>query len=184
MDKKTIQDVTKQLLGAIGEDTEREGLRGTPRRVAEAYEELFAGYGKKPEDILTVFDGENYDEMIVAKNIEFYSMCEHHMLSFFGKAHVGYIPNGKIIGLSKLPRLVEIFSRRLQNQERLTSQIAQSLEALLDAKGVGVVLEAQHLCMMARGVEKQNSVVTTSAQLGLFKTNDKTRSEFLRLIGR
>ncbi len=184
MDKNTIQDATKQLLEAMGEDPAREGLRGTPRRVAEAYEELFSGYGKKPEDILTVFDGENYDEMIVAKNIEFYSMCEHHMLSFFGKAHVGYIPNGKIIGLSKLPRLVEIFSRRLQNQERLTSQIAKSLEALLNAKGVGVVLEAQHLCMMARGVEKQNSVVTTSAQLGLFKTNDKTRSEFLRLIGR
>ncbi len=184
MDKKTIQDATKQLLEAMGEDPEREGLRQTPERVAQAYQELFSGYGQKPEDVLTVFDGEDYDEMIVAKNIEFYSMCEHHMLAFFGKAHVGYIPNGKIIGLSKLPRLVEIFSRRLQNQERLTSQIAKSLESLLDAKGVGVVLEAQHLCMMARGVEKQNSVVTTSAQLGLFKTNDKTRSEFLRLIGR
>lgn len=184
MDKKAIEHAITDVLLTMGEDPQREGLRETPRRVAEAYEELFAGYGKKPEDILTIFDGEEYDEMIVAKNIEFYSMCEHHMLSFFGKAHIGYIPNGKIIGLSKLPRVVEIFSRRLQNQERLTSQIAEAIHSLLDAKGVGVVLEAQHLCMMARGVEKQNSVVTTSAQLGLFKTNDKTRSEFLRLIGR
>lgn len=184
MDTHCIEQIVTQLLTALGEDNAREGLQGTPRRVAEAYKELFSGYGKKPEDVLTVFDDEHYDEMIVAKNIEFYSTCEHHMLSFFGKAHIGYIPNGKIIGLSKLPRLVEIFSRRLQNQERLTSQIALALEQLLSAKGVGVVLEAQHLCMMARGVEKQNSVVTTSAQLGLFKKNDTTRSEFLRLIGR
>ncbi len=184
MDTHCIEQIVTQLITALGEDNAREGLQGTPRRVAEAYKELFSGYGKKPEDVLTVFDDEHYDEMIVVKNIEFYSTCEHHMLSFFGKAHIGYIPNGKIIGLSKLPRLVEIFSRRLQNQERLTSQIALALEQLLSAKGVGVVLEAQHLCMMARGVEKQNSVVTTSAQLGLFKKNDTTRSEFLRLIGR
>lgn len=183
MDKKAIEQVVSELLVALGEDISREGLSGTPHRVAESFETLFSGYGKKPEDVLTLFDGENYDQMIVAKNIEFYSTCEHHMLSFFGKAHIGYIPNGKIIGLSKLPRVVEIFSRRLQNQERLTSQIAEAIERLLDAKGVGVVLEAQHLCMMARGVEKQNSVVTTSAQLGLFKKHDKTRSEFLRLIG-
>lgn len=184
MDKHAIEQTIKALLGAIGEDPSREGLLETPRRVAHSYEALFSGYSKKPEDVLTVFDGESYDQMIVAKNIEFYSTCEHHMLSFFGKAHIGYIPNGKIIGLSKLPRLVEIFSRRLQNQERLTSQIAKALESLLDARGVGVVLEAQHLCMMARGVEKQNSIVTTSAQLGLFKKNDKTRSEFLQLIGK
>lgn len=184
MDKQAIQQAVKNLLEALGEDSGREGLLETPRRVADSYEALFSGYSKKPEDVLTVFDGESYDQMIVAKNIEFYSTCEHHMLSFFGKAHIGYIPNGKIIGLSKLPRVVEIFSRRLQNQERLTSQIAKALESLLDARGVGVVLEAQHLCMMARGVEKQNSVVTTSAQLGLFKKNDKTRSEFLQLIGK
>ena len=184
MDKPSIEQAIQELIRAIGEDSGREGLLETPRRVAESYEALFSGYSKKPEDVLTVFDGENYDQMIVAKNIEFYSTCEHHMLSFFGKAHIGYIPNGKIIGLSKLPRVVEIFSRRLQNQERLTSQIANALEKLLDAKGVGVVLEAQHLCMMARGVEKQSSTVTTSAQLGLFKKNDKTRSEFLQLIGK
>ncbi len=184
MDKKIIAASTREIIKALGEDADREGLLRTPERVAEAFETLFSGYTQRPEDVLTVFDGENYDEMIVAKNIEFYSTCEHHMLSFFGKAHIGYIPNGKIIGLSKLPRLVEIFSRRLQNQERLTSQIAKAVEQLLDAKGVGVVLEAQHLCIMARGVEKQNSVVTTSAQLGLFKKNDKTRSEFLQLIGK
>lgn len=182
MDKQTIEQLVRQLIEALGEDHEREGLRETPRRVAESYEKLFSGYTMKPEDILTVFDGEAYDEMIVAKNVEFYSHCEHHMLPFFGKAHIGYIPDGKIIGLSKLPRLVEIFSRRLQNQERLTSQVAQALMDLLKPKGVGVVIEAQHLCMMSRGVEKQNSIVTTSAQLGLFKKNDNTRSEFLRLI--
>ncbi len=184
MDQKKIAECVKEVIKALGENADREGLVDTPRRVAESYEELFSGYDKRPEDILTVFDDEHYDEMIVAKNIEFYSTCEHHMLAFFGKAHIGYIPDGKIIGLSKLPRVVEIFSRRLQNQERLTSQIAGAIEKLLGAKGVGVVLEAQHLCMMARGVEKQSSVVTTSAQLGLFKKNDKTRAEFLQLIGR
>ena len=184
MNKLKIEQLVGELLVAIGEDGGREGLVETPRRVAEAYEALFSGYLKKPEDALTVFDGESYDEMIVAKNIEFYSQCEHHMLAFFGKVHIGYIPDGKIIGLSKLPRLVEIYSRRLQNQERLTSQIAHALMDLLKPKGVGVVLEAQHLCMMSRGVEKQNSVVITSTQLGLFKKNDKTRAEFLQLIGK
>jgi GTP cyclohydrolase I len=184
MDKLKIERLVRDLIGAIGENGDREGLRETPRRVAEAYEKLFSGYMKRPEDVLTVFDGEAYDEMIVAKNVEFYSFCEHHMLPFFGKAHIGYIPDGKIIGLSKLPRLVEIFSRRLQNQERLTSQVASALMGLLRPKGVGVVVEAQHLCMMSRGVEKQNSIVTTSAQLGLFKKNDNTRAEFLRLIGK
>lgn len=184
MDTKTIERLIGELLSAMGEDGTREGLRETPRRVAEAYKTLFSGYDKKPEDVLTVFDGEAYDEMIVSKNIEFYSMCEHHMLAFFGKAHIGYIPDGKLIGLSKLPRLVEIFARRLQNQERLTSQVAEALMKLVGAKGVGVVMEAQHLCVMSRGVEKQNSVVVTSSLLGSFKKNDTTRSEFLRLIAR
>ena len=184
MDQKKIASLTQELLAALGEDPTREGLVETPRRFAEACGKLFEGYDQNPEEVLTVFDGENYDEMIVAKSIEFYSVCEHHMLSFFGKAHIGYIPDGKLLGLSKMPRLVDIFARRLQNQERLTLQIASALNRLLKPKGVGVVLEAQHLCMMARGVEKQNSTVTTSAQFGLFKNNDKTRAEFLRLIGK
>lgn len=182
MSRHNLQQLIRQLLESIGEDPEREGLKDTPKRVISMFGKLFEGYNKKPEDVLTVFSDERYDEMIVVKNIEFYSLCEHHMLPFFGKAHVGYIPNGQIIGLSKLPRLVEMYARRLQNQERLTSQIAQALHDLLKAKGVGVVLEAKHFCMMARGVEKQNSEVTTSSLLGLFKKEYNTRSEFLRLI--
>ncbi|MBU0981915.1 GTP cyclohydrolase I FolE [Patescibacteria group bacterium] len=178
------QELIKQLLESLGEDVTREGLRDTPRRVDESYKRLFSGYKQRPEDVLTVFDGEKYDEMIVVKDIEFYSNCEHHVLPFFGKAHVGYIPNGKIIGLSKVPRIVEIFARRLQNQERLTTQIADSLEELLHPKGVAVILEARHFCMMARGVEKQESSVSTSALRGLFKRDQATRAEFMRLIGR
>lgn len=182
MQSDKFEILIKDLLTHFGEDPEREGLKKTPKRVLAAYKHLFSGYDKKIGDVLTVFDDENYDEMIVVKNIEFYSVCEHHMLPFFGKANIGYIPNGKIIGLSKLPRIVEIFSRRLQNQERLTSQIAEGLEELLHPKGVAVVLEAKHLCMMARGVEKQNSEVTTSSLKGLFKKNSITRSEFMNLI--
>jgi len=178
------QKLIAELLKSIDPNPEREGLKDTPRRVDEAYTELFNGYDKKPEDLLTVFDGEDYDEMIVVKDIEFYSFCEHHMLPFFGKAHVAYIPKGKIIGLSKLPRLVEIYARRLQNQERLTSQIADALETLLAPKGVGVVIEAKHFCMMARGVEKQSSEVTTSALKGFFRERPATREEFLKLIGK
>lgn len=184
MDIDRIEDFTRQLLESIGDDPEREGLEETPDRFAAACEKIYSGYTKKPEDVLKVFDGGDYDEMIVVKNIEFYSTCEHHVIPFFGKAHVGYIPNGKVIGLSKIPRLVEIFSRRLQNQERLTSQVADALNDMLKPKGVGVIMEAKHLCMMARGVEKQNSVVTTSALHGLFKTNMNTRTEFLRHIER
>ena len=176
------KELIAALLKTLPEDTGREGLLNTPRRVDEAWDHLFSGYDKNPEDLLTVFDGEKYDEMILVKDIEFYSTCEHHVLPFFGKAHIAYVPRGKIIGLSKMPRLVEIFSRRLQNQERLTGQIAEALEKLLDPKGVAVVLEAQHFCMMARGVEKQGSKVTTSALRGLFKKDASTRSEFLRLI--
>ncbi|MBI5754950.1 GTP cyclohydrolase I FolE [Candidatus Peregrinibacteria bacterium] len=184
MTNNSPENLIRSILSHIGEDPDREGLKGTPERVIKAYEKLFSGYRKRPKDILTVFDGEHYDEMIVARDIEFYSMCEHHILPFFGKAHIGYIPNGKIIGLSKIPRLVEIFARRLQNQERLTSQIAESLHELLNPKGVGVVLEAKHFCMMCRGVEKQNSTILTSSLLGLFKNTMNTRSEFLKLIGK
>lgn len=176
--EKSIQEFFR----AIGEDPEREGLKDTPQRIIKMWEKLFGGYKQKPEDVSTVFSDELYDEMIVVKNIEFYSMCEHHCLPFFGRAHIGYIPDGKIIGLSKLPRLVEVYARRLQNQERLTNQVAKALHTLLKPKGVGVILEAKHFCMMARGVEKQNSEVTTSSLLGLFKKEYNTRSEFLRLI--
>ncbi len=182
MAKKTIEPLVRTFLESIGEDPDREGLRDTPRRVVGLFGKLFGGYQQKPEDILTVFSDELYDEMIVVKNIEFYSHCEHHMQPFFGRAHVAYIPREKIVGLSKLPRVVEIFARRLQNQERLTTQIAESLEELLQPKGVAVVLEAKHFCMMARGVEKQLSEVTTSALKGLFKERPATRDEFLRLI--
>lgn len=175
------QELIKQLIKSIDPQPGREGLEETPRRVDEAYQYLFSGYDKNPEDLMTVFDNEGYDEMILVKDIEFYSMCEHHMLPFFGKAHIAYIPKDKIIGLSKLPRLVEIFGRRLQNQERMATQIADALQGLLDPKGVGVILEAKHFCMMARGVEKQSSIVTTSALKGLFKKNALTREEFLRL---
>ncbi len=176
------KELVAALLKTVESDINREGLLDTPRRVDEAWDHLFSGYDKKPEDVLTVFENEGYDEMILVKDIEFYSTCEHHCLPFFGRAHLAYIPRDKIIGLSKMPRLVEIFSRRLQNQERLTTQIAEALENLLVPKGVAVVLEAQHFCMMARGVEKQGSRVSTSALKGLFKKDASTRGEFLRLI--
>jgi GTP cyclohydrolase IA len=183
MDQEKIAKLVKEIIKEIGEDTDREGLRETPQRVAKSFTRLFGGYKLKPEDSLTVFDGENYDEMIICKDIDFYSNCEHHIQAFFGKVSIGYIPNKKIIGLSKLPRVVEVYARRLQNQERLTMQIAEALDKLLSPKGVAVVIEAKHLCMMARGVEKQNSSMVTSSCRGLFKTNQKTRSEFLKLIG-
>ena len=182
MDREKIEQLVQELLKEIGEDPYREGLKETPRRVAKSFEKLFGGYKKDPSDILTEFDGENYDEMIICKDIDFYSNCEHHMQPFFGQISIGYIPNKKIVGISKLPRIVEIFSRRLQNQERLTMQIADTLAKLLKPKGVAVVIKAKHLCMMARGVEKQNATMTTSACRGLFKKNAKTRTEFLRLI--
>ena len=182
MNKDRIAKLIKTLIGELGEDPAREGLRDTPRRVAASYEKIFGGYGKDPLDLVTEFEGENYDEMIICKHIDFYSTCEHHMLPFFGKAHVGYLPDKKIIGISKLPRIVETFARRLQNQERLTMQIATTIDSLLNPKGVGVVMEAQHLCMMCRGVEKQNAVMTTSSFTNAFRTSEKTRSEFLKLI--
>ncbi len=182
--KIDIEQAVRGLIESLGEHIGREGLSKTPRRVAKAFEKVFSGYGRDPKEVLTVFSERHYDEMIVVKDVEFYSTCEHHMLPFFGKAHIGYIPNGKIIGLSKIPRLVEIYSRRLQNQERLTVDVATALRDLIHPKGVGVVLEAKHLCMMARGVEKQGSQVVTSAMMGLFKKNSNTRGEFLKLIGK
>jgi GTP cyclohydrolase I len=182
MDNERIEKAIKELLLSINENVDREGLLGTPRRVAKSYEKLFGGYNEDPKKLITVFDNEGYDEMIIAKGIDFYSMCEHHMLPFIGKVHMGYIPNDKIIGLSKLPRLVEIFSRRLQNQERLTKQIADTLASMLNPRGVGVVIQAKHLCMKARGVEKQNCEISTSSFTGWFIKNRNTRAEFLELI--
>jgi len=183
MDKAKVATLIRELIRALGDDPDREGLSDSPQRVAKSYERLFGGYGMDPRSLATTFAGEDYDEMIICKQIDFYSTCEHHLLPFFGKAHIGYIPGKKIIGISKLPRIVEMFARRLQNQERLTMQIARTINELLKPRGVGVVIEAQHLCMMARGVEKQNTIMTTSWFTDAFRTSEKTRSEFLRLIG-
>jgi GTP cyclohydrolase I len=179
-----LEALVTQLLGAVGEDAQREGLRRTPHRVAKALEFLTGGYRQEINAVLNgaVFN-EPYSEMVIVKDIDFYSLCEHHMLPFFGRVHVAYIPNGKIVGLSKIPRIVDVFARRLQVQERLTQQIAGTLFAALNPQGVGVVVEAKHMCMMMRGVEKQNSSATTSAMLGVFRDDVKTRQEFLTLIG-
>ena len=179
------QELTKNitdLLSAIGEDPSREGLLNTPTRFLKAFKFLTHGYDKNPTEIISqaLFTAD-YSEMVIVKNIEVYSLCEHHLLPFFGKCHVAYIPNGKIIGLSKIPRLVDAFARRLQVQEKLTSEIAESLMTHLKPLGVGVVMEASHLCMMMRGVEKQNSFTTTSSLLGDFR-NPATRTEFFNLI--
>ncbi len=173
----------KEILHKIGEDPEREGLLKTPYRVAKAWRFLTQGYDMDVSEVLNgaIFE-EDYNEMVIVKDIDFYSMCEHHLLPFFGKCHVAYIPDKKIIGLSKIPRIVDIFSRRLQVQERMTQQIADALQQALNPLGVAVVCEGRHMCMMMRGVQKQNSVATTSEMLGGFRTNSKTREEFLRLI--
>ncbi len=183
MDQEKVKDLVKILLTEIGEDTEREGLLSTPVRVAKAYEFLTTGYNQDIGEVLNkaIFN-ERYDEMVLVKNIDFYSMCEHHLLPFYGKVHVAYIPNGKIVGLSKIPRIVEVFSRRLQVQERMTQQIADTIEKYLQPIGVAVVAEAFHMCMMMRGVEKQNSSATTSAMHGVFQDDARTRMEFLDLI--
>jgi GTP cyclohydrolase I len=177
--------IVKDFLAELGEDPLREGLRKTPGRVARMYEFLTKGYLENVEDIMNgaIFD-EKYSEMVIVKDIDFFSLCEHHLIPFFGKCHIAYIPNGRIIGLSKMPRIVELFARRLQVQERLTQQIADTLYQYLKPLGVAVVMEAQHLCMIMRGVEKINSVATTSAMLGEFRDEEKTRSEFLTLINR
>ena len=167
----------------LGEDPQREGLAQTPKRVQKAFEFLTRGYNEDPEALLknAVFTV-NYDEMVIVKDVEMFSLCEHHMLPFFGKVHVAYIPNGKVIGLSKIPRLIELFSRRLQIQERLTTQIAETIQKVIQPQGVGVVIEARHLCMMMRGVEKQHSAAVTSSMLGCFREEQETRTEFLSLI--
>ena len=183
MDSKKSEKMIRELIASLGENPDREGLRDTPRRVAEAYTKLTEGYKKNPKELLTVFDSEKYDEMVVIKNIEFYSLCEHHLLPFFGKVSVGYLPDKKIIGFSKIPRLVNIFSRRLQNQERFTQQIANTLDELLKPKGVGVIVSATHLCARMRGVEKESAEMVTSSLTGHFKNDPKTRDEFLRLVG-
>ncbi len=178
-----LEELVRNLLLAVGEDPNRDGLGRTPRRVARSLEFLTQGYRMSIKELLSgaVFE-EKYNEMVIVKDIDFYSMCEHHLLPFYGKCHIAYIPNGKILGLSKIPRIVEVYSRRLQVQERFTQQVADSLYDLLNPAGVAVVAEAHHLCMMMRGVEKQNSVATTSAMLGVFREDLRTREEFLNLI--
>jgi len=180
---RMLEPHVRAILEAIGEDPSREGLLKTPARVARAYEVLTSGYGQDPKAIINgALFVEDYSEMILCRDIDFFSLCEHHLLPFFGKAQVAYIPKHHIIGLSKLARLVEVFARRLQVQERMTTQIASTLMEELDALGVGVVLKAEHLCMRMRGVEKQNSVVVTSAMLGSFRTRQATRQEFMTLL--
>jgi len=180
---KRIEELVKELLLQIGEDPSREGLVRTPERVANAWGYFSKGYTQDLDSIINnaVF-AEGYDEMVTIKDIDFFSLCEHHLLPFFGKAHVAYIPDGKIIGLSKVPRIVEMFSRRLQVQERMTQQIADSLKDALSPKGVAVVLEGEHMCMQMRGVEKQNSYATTSSMKGIFLKDSRTREEFLNII--
>jgi len=178
-----MEELIRELLKLLGEDPTREGLEKTPQRVAESMKFLTSGYRENIKEVLkgAIFE-EEYDEMVIVKDISLYSLCEHHMLPFFGKCHVAYIPKGKIIGISKIPRVVEIFARRLQVQERLTNQIAHTLMEYLDPYGVAVTIEATHLCMAMRGVRKRDAVIITSAMLGAFRTDSKTRMEFLNLI--
>ncbi len=184
MKRPAMESAVRTILEEIGEDPRREGLRETPARVARMYEFLTKGYRDDLDEILNgaVFK-ERYSEMVIVKDIDFFSLCEHHLVPFYGRCHIAYLPSGRIIGLSKMPRIVEIFARRLQVQERLTQQIAATLQDVLKPQGVGVVMEARHLCMTMRGVEKLNSVATTSAMLGTFRRDVKTRTEFLTLIG-
>jgi len=179
----TTQELLRELLVRLGEDPDREGLLRTPDRMQKALEHLTKGYHQNPDEVLTgaLFEV-SYDEMVIVKDIEMFSLCEHHLLPFFGKVHVAYIPHGRVLGLSKIPRLVDIFARRLQIQERLTVQIAETIQNAVQPLGVGVVVEARHLCVMMRGVEKQHSSAVTSHMLGSFRTSEKTREEFLALI--
>jgi len=178
-----IADLVRRMLAEIGEDPSREGLRQTPERFEKALRYLTSGYRQDPEKVLNgAMFSVGYDEMVVVKDIEVYSLCEHHLLPFFGKCHVAYIPNKKVVGLSKIARLVNMYARRLQVQERLTNQIATTIQERLRPQGVGVIIEARHLCMVMRGVEKQNSAAVTSAMLGAFRENKQTRDEFLSLI--
>ena len=179
-----IEENVRELLQHMGEDPDREGLVKTPNRVARAFDYMTRGYNQDPKEVINnaIFTEEDYSEMIVVKDIDFFSMCEHHILPFFGRANVAYIPDRHIVGISKIARLVDVFARRLQVQERLTTQIADTIMEELDPLGVGVIITAEHLCMRMRGVEKQNSVVTTSATLGAFRTHRETREEFITLV--
>lgn len=183
MENIDLESHYKAILSQLGENTEREGLIKTPERAAKAMQFLTHGYDLNPDEIIqkAIFN-EEYSEMVIVKDIEVYSLCEHHILPFFGKAHVAYIPNGKIVGLSKVPRIVDAYARRLQVQERLTIEIRDCIQRTLEPKGVAVVIECSHMCMQMRGVQKQNSVTTTSAFTGLFLTNDATRKEFINLV--
>jgi GTP cyclohydrolase I len=185
LDSISTQELYRELLIRIGEDPTRDGLLHTPERMEKSMKFLTRGYTMNVTDVLhgALFDVD-YDEMVIVKDIEFFSMCEHHLLPFFGKAHIAYVPNGQVIGLSKIPRLVDVFARRLQVQERLTRQIGEAITDAISPQGVAVILEAQHLCMMMRGVEKQHSSTVTSAMLGVFKTQLQTRNEFLSLVRR
>jgi GTP cyclohydrolase I len=180
-----VDEAMRTLLLAIGEDPEREGLQRTPERMRRMYEELTSGYRTDPDSVINGASFEvAYDEMVVVRDIEFFSLCEHHLLPFYGRAHVGYLPRGRVIGLSKIPRIVDMFARRLQVQERMTQQVAEFLMERLEPKGVGCVLEASHLCTIMRGVRKQQAQMVTSSMLGTFRRDGRTRNEFLKLIGR
>ncbi|MXW34517.1 MAG: GTP cyclohydrolase I FolE [Chloroflexi bacterium] len=181
-DVDAAEDAVRALIAAIGEDPDREGLRDSPRRIAAMYREMFDGLDRDPREVLAVGFEEGHDELVILREIPFHSMCEHHFMPFHGQAHVGYLPDGRIVGLSKLARAVEIFARRPQVQERLTNQVAECIEEALNARGVGVVIEAEHLCMTARGVRKPGSKMVTSAMRGAFRSDANTRSEFLELI--
>ena len=185
VDLSRIEGATHSILEAVGEDPQREGLLRTPQRVAKAYDELLSGYRVDPAKLINdaVFNVE-YDDMVIVRDIEFYSLCEHHMLPFIGRAHVAYISNGKVIGLSKIPRIVDMFARRLQVQERMTHQIAQFIDEVLQPRGVAVVVDGVHMCAMMRGVKKSQSSMTTSAMLGAFRDDEKTRTEFMNHINR
>ena len=182
VETQTIEKAVREILIAVGEDPDREGLRDTPRRVASMYVELFSGLCEDPAEHLGVAFSERYDEMVILRDIPFYSMCEHHLLPFVGRAHIAYLPKGRVIGLSKLARIVETFARRPQVQERLTSQVADFLMDRMDAKGAGVIIEATHTCMTIRGVKKPGSVMVTSSKLGTFRTNLATRAEAINLL--
>ena len=181
-DPEDIRNMLKQILDYIGDDSDREGLLETPERIRKSWNTLFIGYEQNPQDVFKIFTEGSCDEMVILKDIEFYSTCEHHFLPFFGKIHIGYIPNNKVIGISKLARLVEVYSRRLQIQERLVGQIADDLMKYLECKGCIVIAEAQHMCMTARGVQKQNSKMLTNAVTGMFKDDPKVKDEFLSMI--
>ena len=181
--KNKIEDITKTLLEEIGEDPSRKGLERTPKRVAKAWQFLAKGYEQNLEDIINnAIFYEDYDEMVTIRDIDFFSLCEHHLLPFFGKAHIAYIPKGKVIGLSKIPRIVEMFGRRLQIQERMTQQIAEAVNKVVAPNGVAVILEGEHMCMQMRGVQKRNSYASTSFMTGVFREDSRTRQEFLTLI--